>query len=71
MENLFSARLKSLRKDKKMTAQELSEALDVPRATITAWEIKRSYPLVDRLVQIADYFNVSLDYLLGRKDKKR
>ena len=47
-------------------APERSEGGDCP--TAQAYEYKRSYPDVPGLVRLADFFNVSLDYLMGRSD---
>ena len=59
--------LKKLRNQKELTQAELSTVLNVSPSTIGMWEQGRREPDYDYLKAIADYFNVSIDYLLGRK----
>ena len=65
----LSEKLKQLRADKKITQEKLAEILHVSRTTISSWETGRSYPDLQMIVKISDYFKVSLDFLL-REDKK-
>lgn len=65
----LSEKLKQLRADKKITQEKLAEILHVSRTTISSWETGRSYPDLQMIVEISDYFKVSLDFLL-REDKK-
>ncbi len=62
-------KIKEWRKNEKLTQQELAEKLNVSNKTISSWETGRSYPDLQMIVEISDYFNVSLDFLL-REDKK-
>ena len=59
-------RLKELRNDKKLTQQDIADYLKVGRDTISKWEIGTNSIPEKKIVKIADYFNVSIDYLLGR-----
>lgn len=65
-------RLKELRNSpenptgKKISQQKMAEILQVSRSTIGMWETGASDPDTDALKNIADYFNVSIDYVLGR-----
>lgn len=61
----FSKRLKELRQKKGLTQQELGTILSVNQRTISYWENSVSEPNYDMLVKIANYFDVSSDYLLG------
>lgn len=65
----FSYRLKSLREDNDLTQSELARILKVSRETISGYENAGKEPNFELLVQIADYFDVSLDYLLCRTRK--
>ena len=58
-------RLKELRKDKKITQDDLAKALGVKRSTISAWENQTSSPSDELKLKLAVFFNVSLDYLMG------
>lgn len=62
--------IKELRKSKRMTQKDLAEAMRVSQQTVGAWETERAIPGADTLSDLADYFNVTTDYLLGRPEKK-
>ena len=53
-----------------MTQKDLAEAMRVSQQTVGAWETERAIPGADTLSDLADYFNVTTDYLLGRPEKK-
>ena len=63
--------LKKLRLEKDITTIELGEILGVNNSTISMYESGKRQPNHETLKKIADYFNVSIDYLLGRTDCKR
>lgn len=48
------------------TSKKLSEATGVSTGNIADWKSGKSKPAAEALVKIADYFNVSIDYLLNR-----
>lgn len=62
-------RVKELCKSRGISIKRLEEILDIPNNTIYQW--KRISPSLDKIEKLADFFNVSTDYLLGRTDKKR
>lgn len=51
-----------------ITAKELSEKTGISAGNISDWKSGRSYPKAEALNKIADYLDVSVDYLLGRTD---
>ena len=63
LDNLFS-----LLKDKKITAKTMSEATGISSGNISDWKKGRSYPSAPKLVDIAEYLECSVDFLLGRTD---
>lgn len=65
----FAHRLKKLRKDRGWSQYELADRLDTTRVNVNAWE-RGNEPTFERLLQIADMFGVSTDYLLGKEDEK-
>ena len=69
--NVFKDRLKLLRENKKISNKELADALNVDVATISNYESGRRNPKNETLLQLADFFNVSIDYLLGRTDDEQ
>lgn len=64
----FSERLKELRKQKRLTQKGLSDSLGLAESTISMYESGKREPSFDLLDELADYFNVDIDYLLGKTD---
>jgi len=64
----FSERITLLRKERKLKQRELAEEFGIKLRTYQGYEYGESYPEVAKLVAIADFFDVSLDYLAGRSD---
>ena len=62
---MFSQRLKSLRKDKKLTQRELGKHFNLSQSSIAFYEKGEREPDFSTLIKFADFFNVSTDYLLG------
>jgi transcriptional regulator with XRE-family HTH domain len=61
----FGDRLRRLRKDRDITQGQLAEVIGVVPSAVGKYErIPQSYPSVDALIKIADFFDVSIDYLL-------
>lgn len=65
--NEFGIILKELRLERKISQRKLGEYLGVVNQTISFWEIGSREPDLDMLVKISQYFNVSIDYLLGKE----
>ena len=66
--NIFSIRLKALRNESKVSSASLASSVGVSRPAISQFENAANAPSIDTLIALADYFNVSLDYLVGRSD---
>lgn len=64
----FAKKLKELRKDRHVSQRELAEYLHLTPNSICEWENLRSEPSIDLLIKLSNYFQCSLDYLLGRED---
>lgn len=58
----IGAKIKTLRKGKRMSQIELAQSLGVSRATISNYEVGRRSPHLSELKRIAEYFGVGLDY---------
>ena len=58
----IGAKIKILRKERRLTQQELADKLDIKRATISNYEINRRTPHLTELRRIAEFFGVGLDY---------
>jgi len=67
---ILSERIKNLRKSKNLTQKQLAEILGVTSENYQKIEYGQRRPSLDNLLILADYFDVSLDYLTGRTDKK-
>lgn len=64
----FGDRLRLLRKEMKLTQDELAETFHINKSSISRYENNCQLPEYDLLQKIADFFNVSLDYILGKTD---
>lgn len=65
----FSNRFRQLKDEANLTLKELSEALDITSPNLSYY-MKGREPSYDILIRIADYFNVTTDWLVGRTDAK-
>lgn len=65
---MLGERLALLRKEKGLTQEELAQALNITRSALSLYEIGKRDPDTETLRKIAGFFNVSVDYLLGRTD---
>lgn len=62
---LFGERLRDLRNEKKLSLLSLSKELGVSHSTLLRWEKEEILPSIEHLYNIAVYFGVSSDYLIG------
>ena len=71
MQNLeiFAFRVRALRKQKKLNQQELGEALGMAQTAISNIENGARTTTIEKLILLAEFFDVSTDYLLGLKDE--
>ena len=65
---IFAERLKELRTDKGLSMKQLAKELNITDAAISNWENNINEPKITYLKDIAIYFGVSTDYLLGLED---
>ena len=66
----FSERIKELRKEKGLTQEGIGNIIGVTRYAVYSYEKGRAYPEMKGLIALAEYFDVSMDYLAGRTDKR-
>ena len=66
----FSERIKELRLERGMTQEALGQVIGVKHFSIYSYEKGRAFPEMKGLVALADFFDVSMDYLAGRTDKR-
>ncbi len=63
---IFANRLKELRNEQNLSRTKLAELLAVSKSIISYWETDLREPTGNNLIKIADFFDVSVDFLLGR-----
>ena len=66
---LFGERLRELRTKNNIMAKSLAELLNITYRTYQKYETGEIDPPTSKTIFLADYFDVSLDYLCGRSDK--
>lgn len=64
-------RLKDLRLARKLNQKEAASILGIAQPTLSGWETGRTQIDYDNLLKIADYYGVTLDYLLGRTEENK
>lgn len=68
---MIGQKIRDLRKQRKMSQTELANILHVSQQTVTAWETGKAEPASSAVANLADYFGVTTDYLLGRPEEKK
>lgn len=64
----FSNKLKELRKSHNITQKQLAQEIGASERGIQNYELGNRIPTCEILIALANYFNVSIDYLVGRTD---
>lgn len=70
MSKLKYKNIRSIREDNDMTQQQMAEMLNISQNTYSQYETGKIEWTASTLIKIADYFDVSLDYLLDRTKNK-
>ena len=65
---MFAKRLRDLRESKNLQQKDIAKELDVLEATVSNWETGKRIPYSDMLIKLANFFEVSVDYLLGNEN---
>ena len=66
---MFGDQIKNLRMSKCLNQVEMAKILGVTKQSVSNWENENIMPSVDMLIKLAQFFNVSTDYLLGLTEK--
>jgi len=66
----FGDRLRFLREEKDISQEELGNIINAAKSTISQYELNKRNPDPDTLIKIADFFNASVDWLLGRTTQR-
>lgn len=67
----FKDRLRELRKEKGLTQQELADFVGINRSTFPLYELGKREPVLTNVIPLANYFQVTTDYLLGLTDERK
>lgn len=67
---MYHNRLRDLREDRDLTQKDMGELLKIHQTTYSDYELDRLNIPVSALHTLADFYNVSVDYLLGRTNRK-
>ena len=57
-------RIQTLRKSRGISQEELADKIGVSRQAVSKWESEQSFPDIEKIILLSDYFNVTTDYLL-------
>ena len=68
MKILVAQRIKELMKEQGLNQVQLAQKVGVKQNTISAWLLEKKEPCITSLWLLADYFEVDIDYLVGRKN---
>lgn len=68
MKIIVAERIRELMKEENLTQVEFANKIGLKQNTISAWLLNKKEPSIRSLWLVADYFNVDIDYLVGRKD---
>ena len=68
MKEVFSERLRELRQERGLGQIQLAKELDVGKSVISLWELGKCEPTLSKLITMARFFGVSIDYLAGLED---
>ena len=63
---LFKNRLKELRTERNISQKELGELMNMSKMAISHWESGHSEPSIAQLIRLSEFFEVSVDYLIGK-----
>lgn len=67
---IFNERLRVLREERNWTQEKVARALDMPLRTYGGLEADGAKTHYDTLIKIADFYDVSVDWLMGRTDRR-
>ena len=65
IKEIFSKRLESLIKEKGLNVKSFAKEVNIPYTTVCDWIKMKTFASIEHLPKIAEYFNVSTDFLLG------
>ena len=70
VEKMYGERLKTLRKERKISQKDLAKYLDISVRGYQFYESENNEPNIAALVTLADFYGVTIDFLVGRTDEE-
>ena len=67
---MYGERMKALRKERKVPQQQLADLMGVKIRGYQYYETEKTAPPINALIALADFYDVSIDYLVGRSDDR-
>lgn len=64
----FKDRLKELRTAKKLSQMQLAKAINISQSAIAKWELGKTEPTASAIIALAEFFDETADYILGKED---
>ncbi len=64
----FSGRLRELRQEKGLTQSQVAKIVNMSKMAISHWESGHSEPSISQLIDLSEFFGVTVDYLVGKGD---
>ena len=68
--HVLAQRLKKLRKEKYMTQKDIADMLSISRSVVGNWEAELRLPTAEQICQLAEFYEVTAEYLIGRSSEK-
>lgn len=68
--SIFASRLSTLRKERKLSQEDMGKIINKMRSTISGYETEGKEPDIETICALAEFFGVSTDYLMGKSDKR-
>lgn len=68
--SIFSERLKELRSERNVSQKDVASAIELSLRGFQYYEADKKEPTLSKVVALAEYFDVSIDYLVGRTDNQ-
>ncbi|MCL2697613.1 MAG: helix-turn-helix transcriptional regulator [Oscillospiraceae bacterium] len=65
----FAEHIRNIRKSKSLTQKEVAEGIGVDECVYQRYENNKAKPSFENIIALADFFDISADYLLGRKEE--
>ena len=70
IKDIIANKLIEKRTGKELTQQQVADMIKVSRSAYSFYETGKKAPKIETLIKIADFYDISVDYLIGRYDKK-